>query len=197
MRHLALLLLTVVSASSFDLAAQNSEPIRLCVALLENHSHAAVSPEWQQKELIRALERTNSKKEVKKGTAARIAAVGIDSPGDPHAEDQKKACDFVLNTDLVDVQPVGAGRVGTTVPGATGTGVTLGKVDEPPDMRRLLHDATVNYRTTRIGDPRLWSSGIVTEKDSVSEDALVSRLMSQIASRVANDLRNPHPSAPE
>ena len=110
---------------------------------------------------------------------------------------QKEVCDFVLNTQLVDVQPVGTGRVGTSVPGAIGTGVTLGRVDEPPDMRRLLHDATVNYQIMRVGDPHSWSSGIVTEKDTVTEDALVSRLMNQIASRAANDLRNPHPSTPE
>ena len=34
----------------------------------------------------------------------------------------------------------------------------------------------------------------MTGKDTVTEDALVSRLMDQIASRAANDLRNPHPS---
>lgn len=197
MRHLSLLLLAVVFSSPFALAAQNSEPIRLCVAVLENRSHSAVSPEWQQKELIRALERTNTKKEVKKGAAARITAIAIDSTTGPDASVQKEVCDFVLNTQLVDVQPVGTGRVGTSVPGAIGTGVTLGKVDEPPDMRRLLHDATVNYRIMRVGDPHSWSSGIVTEKDTVTEDALVSRLMNQIASRAANDLRNPHPSTPE
>jgi hypothetical protein len=83
------------------------------------------------------------------------------------------------------------------VPGAVGTGVTIGRVDEPPDMRRLLHDATVNYRIMRSGDPHSWSSGIVTEKDTVTEDALVSRLMVQIASRTAHELRKPHPSTPE
>jgi hypothetical protein len=197
MRHLSLLLLAVVFSSPFAFAAQNSEPIRLCVAVLENRSHSAVSPEWQQKELIRALERTNTKKEVKKGAAARITAIAIDSTTGPDARVQKEVCDFVLITQLVDVQPVGTGRVGTSVPGAIGTGVTLGKVDEPPDMRRLLHDATVNYRIMRVGDPHSWSSGIVTEKDTVTEDALVSRLMNQIASRAANDLRNPHPSTPE
>ncbi len=48
-----------------------------------NRSHSAVTPEWQQKELIRALERTNAKKEVKKGAAARITAIAIDSTTDP------------------------------------------------------------------------------------------------------------------
>ena len=197
MRHLSLLL-AVVFSSPLALTAQNPEPIRLCVTVLMNRSHSAVTPEWQQKELIRALERTNAKKEVKKGAEARITAIAIDSTTGPDATVQKEGCNFVLNTELVDVHPVDTGRVGTTsVPGAVGTGVTVGKVDEPPDMRRLLHDATVNFRIMRVGDPHSWSSGIVTQRDTVTEDALVSRLMNQIASRAANDLRDPHPSTPE
>jgi len=42
-----------------------------------------------------------------------------------------------------------------------------------------------------------WASGIVTDKDPVTEDALVSRLMDQIATRAASELRKPHPSTPE
>jgi hypothetical protein len=196
MRHL---LLAVVLLSSLALAAQNNEPIRLCVAVLENRSHQAVSPEWQQKQLIRALERTNKKKEVTKGTAARIAVVALESTSGPDPKVQKGGCGYVLYTQLVDVQSVGTARVGTMPPGAIGTGVTIGRVDEPPDMRRLLHDATVNYRIVRGGggDPESWASGIVTEKDTVTEDALVSRLMDQIANRAASELRDPHPSMPE
>jgi hypothetical protein len=197
MRRVCLLLLAVIFVFPSTLAAQNPEPIRLCAAVLENRSHSSVSPEWQQKQLIRALERTNKQKEVKQGAAPRIMALPLDSVSDPDATAQKQGCGFILYTELVDVQPVGASRVGTTLPGAIGTGVTLGKVDEPPDMRRQLHDATVNYRIMRGGDPHSWASGIVTEKDTVTEDALVSRLMDQIANRAANDLRNPHPSTPE
>jgi len=195
MPRLLILLLAVVP-SPFIFAAQNSEPIRVCVAVLENRSHSSVNPEWQQKELIRALESTNKQKEVRKGATARITAIPLDA-GDTHAKAQKVDCGFVLYTELVDVQPVGNGRIGTTLPGAVGTGVTLGKVDEPPDMRREIHDATVNYRIMRGGYPQSWASGIVTQRDTVTEDALVSRLMNQIASRAANDLRNPHPSMSE
>ncbi|HET8667851.1 MAG TPA: hypothetical protein VFM10_07715, partial [Terriglobales bacterium] len=99
--------------------------------------------------------------------------------------------------ELVEVQQAGTVRVGTTPPGAIGTGVTVGRVDEPADMRRLMHDATVNYRIVRAGEPGSWASGIVSEKDSVSEDALVSRLMDQIANRAASQLRKPHPSTPK
>jgi len=197
MLRLLLLLLAVVFSSPFIFAAQNPEPIRVCVAVLENRSHSSVSPEWQQKELIRGLESTNKQKEVKKGAVARITPVALDSNGDPEAEEQKEGCGFVLYTELVDAQPVGTGRIGTNMPGAVGTGVTIGKVDEPPDMRREIHDATVNYRIVRNGDPHSWASGIVTEKDTITEDALVSRLMHQIASRAANELRSPHPSMSE
>jgi hypothetical protein len=48
----------------------------------------------------------------------------------------------------------------------------------------------VNYRIGRGGDPESWASGIVTEKDTVTEDALISRLIDQIASRAASELRN-------
>jgi len=197
MRHLLLLLLAVVLSFPFALAAQDTEPIRLCVAVLENRSHQAVSPEWQQKELIRALERTNKKKEVTKGTAARITVVALESTSGPDPKVQKEGCSFVLHTELVDVQPIGTARVGTTPPGAMGTGMTIGKIDEPPEMRRELHDATVNYRIVRGGDPEAWASGIVAAKNTVTEDALVSRLMDQIASRAASELRKTRPSTPE
>jgi hypothetical protein len=197
MRQLLRCVLAVVLSFPFALAAQNPEPIRLCVAALENRSHSPVSAEWQQKELIRALERTNKHKEVKKGTAARITAVALESTSGPDAKMQKEGCGFVLYTELVDVQSVGTPRVGTNPPGAIGTSVTVGKVYEPPDMRRLLHDATVNYRIVRSGDPESWASGIVTAEDTVTEDALVSRLMDQIASRAGSQLRKPHPNTPE
>ena len=45
--------------------------------------------------------------------------------------------------------------------------------------------------------PESWASGIVSEEDTVTEEALVSRLMDRVANRAAGELRNPHPSAPE
>ena len=106
MRYRLLLLPAFVFSSSFALAAQNPDPIRLCVAVLENRSHAAVTTEWQQKELIRALERTNTKKEVKKGTAARITPVALDSTSDPDPKVQKEGCGFVLYRNPVPIVAV-------------------------------------------------------------------------------------------
>lgn len=195
MRQFSLFLLAIVFTYPFPLIAQNSEPIRVCVAMLENRSHSAVTPDWQQKELVRALDRTNKNKDVKKGSEARIMPVALDSTNDLDTAMQRHDCGYVLYTQLVDVHSDGTGRM--TQPGAAGTGVTIGKVDEPPDMRRLLHDATVNYRIMQRGSLHSLSSGIVTEKDTITEDALVSRLMDQIATRAAHELRNPQPSIPE
>ena len=195
MRLLSLLLLAAFLSYPSVLTAQNSESIRVCVTMLENRSHSAVTPDWQQKELIRALERTNKNKEVKKGAAARITPVAVEPTSDLDSTVQKQDCGYVLYTQLVDVHGVRNGRMGQ--PGAVGTGVTIGKVDEPPDMRRLLNDATVTYQIMQRGSLHSWSSGIVTEKDTVTEDALVARLMDQIASRAAHDLRNPHPGLSE
>ena len=196
MRYLLLLPLAVFSFP-FVHAAQNPEAIRLCVAVLENRSRQVVSPEWQQKELIRALEKTNKNKEVKKRAAARITTVALESTSGPDAKVRKEGCGFVLYTELVDVRSAGTAQVGTNPPGAIDTSVTVGKVYEPPDVRRLFHDATVNYRIMRGGDPKSWASGIVTGKDTITEDALVSQLMDQIASRAASELRKPRPSTPE
>jgi hypothetical protein len=82
--------------------------------------------------LIRALERTNKKKEVTKGTAARITVVALEPTSGPDPKVQKDGCGFVLHTELVDLQPIGTARVGTAPPGAMGTGVTIGKIDELP-----------------------------------------------------------------
>lgn len=195
MRRLSLLLLTAIFLYPFILTAQNSQSIRVCVTMLENRSHSAVTPDWQQKELVRALERTNKNKEVKKGSSSRIVPIAVDPSGDLDTAVRNEDCSYILQTQLVDVHAVGNGRM--TQPGAAGTGVTIGKVDEPPDMRRLLNDATVNYQIMQRGSLRSLSSGIVTEKDTVMEEAIVSRLMDQIASRAAHELRSPHPDIPE
>ena len=195
MRHMSPLLLAAILSYPFVLTAQNSQPIRVCVTMLENRSHSAVTPDWQQTELIRALERTNKNKDVKKGSSSRIMPIAVDPSGDLDTAVRNEDCGYILQTQLVDVHAVGNGRM--TQPGAVGTGVTIGKVDEPADMRRLLNDATVNYQIMQRGSLRSLSSGIVTEKDTVTEEAIVSRLMDQIASRTAHELRNPHPGIPE
>ena len=148
------------------------EPIRLCVAIPQSSSWQIVKPAWQQKELTRALKRSNKNEEVQKGATARIQPVVLRSTSTAELDMQVKNCGFILYTSLAKMQ---LGKPQTGLP--------------PP---RVWHDATVNYRIMRADNPKWCVSGIVSARDTVSEQTLVSRLMEQIASGVATEVRALH-----
>jgi hypothetical protein len=165
------------------------EPIRLCVSMLKNTSLHTVDPRWQRTQLVKAFERTNNDKDVKKGKAAMIDTVPLDSTDEADPEVRENNCEFVLHTNLTDVVPTDASRVSVPPPSAVEIGrIGIGDPRDPRDT----NDVTVTYRIVRNGNPKNWSSGIVSAKDSQQEEALVSQLMDQIAKRVASELRQPH-----
>jgi hypothetical protein len=87
-------------------------------------------------------------------------------------------------TPSVSLPPPGAVQVGTG----------------PGDPRAYPEDyntATVNYDLLRAGDPKPWSTGMVSAQDRLAEDVLISQLMDQVAHRVVSDIHKPHASAPE
>jgi hypothetical protein len=193
MRRLWPLLLSVLFIS-IGYAEDRPEPIRVCVSTLENSSRDIVNPTWQRNELIKALERTNKSKEVKKGKAARIEAVGLESTSGPDSDVREKNCRFVLYTNLTEVLRAGVPQVSLPPPGAVEVGTRIGDPRAyPPDY----HSATVEYRIMRGGNPEAWASGLVSAQEQLPEDTLVSQLMDQIAGRVASELRKPHPTAPQ
>ena len=49
----------------------------------------------------------------------------------------------------------------------------------------------------RAGNLETWASGLVTGNGQLSEDTLVSQLMDQVANRVADEFRKPHPQGPQ
>ena len=53
-------------------AQDKPAPVRICVAMLENTSRHIVNPTWERDQLVRALERTNKSKEVKKGRRQKL-----------------------------------------------------------------------------------------------------------------------------
>ncbi|HXW93725.1 MAG TPA: hypothetical protein VEK33_24455 [Terriglobales bacterium] len=184
-----LLLLVFISVSN---AQKGPEQIRLCVATLENSSLDNVSPAWQREELIKAFQRINKSKDVKKGKAASIDAVALESTKGPDPAVRQNDCRFVLYTNLTRVQR--PGEISVPPAGAVGAGVRLGDAQAyPPDYR----SATIEYRITEAGDPHPWTSGVVTAQEPQQEETLVSELMDQIASRVASELKKPHPAPPQ
>ncbi len=175
-------------------AQEKPAPVRVCVATLQNSSRHIVNPGWERDQLVRALERTNKSKDVKKGKAPKIETVALDSSGEPDTTVEEKNCGFVLYTDLTEVLQAGRPAISVPPPGAVGVSGNAGDPRAyPPDLR----SATVNYRLMRAGDPEAWDSGLVSAEDRLTEDVLVSQLMDQVANRVASAVRKPHNRTPE
>ena len=107
MRRLVPLLLSLLFIPVLH-AENAAQPVRLCVAMLQNSSREIVSPAWQQKELVKAFERINKSKEVKKGKAARVEPVALESTTSPDLNIREKNCEFVLRTNLTEVLHTGA-----------------------------------------------------------------------------------------
>src|SRR5215472_2798341 len=76
--HYSALHITVFLVSMGQ-AQGRPEPVRLCVATLENSSRQFVSPTWQRNMLIKAFERINKSKDVKKGKVPKIETLALDS----------------------------------------------------------------------------------------------------------------------
>ena len=155
MRPRSALLLSILFTSIAH-AADRPEPIRLCVAVLENSSRHVVNPAWQRNQLVKALERNNKNKEVKQGKAARIEAVALESTSGPDPDVREKNCRFALFTNLTEVMRAGAPQVSLPPAGAVEVGTGPGDPRAyPPDY----NTATVEYRLTRTGNPEPWASG--------------------------------------
>lgn len=175
-------------------AQEKPAPVRICVGTLENTSRNIVNPAWERDQLVKALERSNKSKEVKKGKAPKIETVTLESSGEADTTVREKNCDFVLYTNLAEVFQADRSTVSVPPPGAIQVGTGMGDPRAyPPDY----HSATVNYRLMRPGNLKPWTEGMVTADNALPEDTLVSQLMDQIANRVVAEIRKPHDSAPE
>ena len=193
MRHILSLILLAFLLPTLH-AQEKPAPVRVCVATLENSSRQIVNPAWEREQLIRALERTNKSKEVKKGKAPKIETVALESSGEPDTTVREKHCEYVLYTNLAEVLQAGQPSLSVPPPGAVQVGTTMGDPRAYPDD---YNSATVTYDLKRPGNLKPWASGMVTAQDRLAEDILVSQLMDQIASRVVGEIRKPHESAPE
>jgi len=193
MRYLSALLVSILFISVVH-AQDKQEPIRVCVSMLKNTSPEFVDPAWQRNELVKAFERINKSKDVKKGKAAAIEAVPLESTDEPDTDVRDKECRFVLHTNLTRVVRLGEPKISIPQPSAVEVGTGPGDPRAyPPDYR----SATVEYRLIRAGNPETWASGLVSGDGQLSEDTLVSQLMDQVANRVAGEFRKPHPQAPQ
>lgn len=193
MRYFCAFLVSILLISMLH-AQDRPDPIRVCVSMLKNSSREYVNPAWQRNELITAFERINKSKDVKKGKAAPIQAIPLESTDEPDTDVRDKKCGFVLHTNLIEVLEAGDHRIGVPPPGAIDVGTNEGNSRARPEDYRT---ATVEYRITRAGNPETWASSLVTDEGQLPEQTLVSQLMDQVANRVAAEFRKPHPPAPQ
>lgn len=184
-RILSLVLLTVLVPIIH--AQEKPAPVRICVGLLENTSRNIVNSAWEREQLVRALERTNKSKEVKKGKAPKIETVALESSGEADTAVREKNCDFVLYTNLTEVFQADRPAVSVPAPGAIQVGTGMG---DPRAYPEDYHSATVNYRLMRPGNLKPWAEGMVSADNALPEDTLVSQLMDQIANRIAGEIRS-------
>jgi hypothetical protein len=188
-----LALLPFVVCSSIAYSQSSTEPIRVCVAALENDSAHLVSTTWEQDQLVRALERLNKSKDVTKGKIARIDPIALKSTSGADSDVRNKDCRFVLYTKLTEVQHPNE----VALPRPSAAEVARVDVGDPRAYPPDYNNATLTYRVMRDGRQEDWTSGILSESGAEDDQMLVSQLMDQVARRVAKELREPHPSSPE
>jgi hypothetical protein len=188
-----LLLLLAMLGSSIAQAQKRPDAIRVCVATLKNSTPEIVDATLQRNELVKAFERINKSKDVKNGKAASIEAIPLELREGAGPEVRDKDCQFVLYTELTEVQRVGAPEIIIPRPSA----VEVGGVSDSRAVPADYHSGTVTYRMVRSGDIADWTSGLVSAHAQMPEQTLVLQLMDQVANRAAKELRTPHPGAPQ
>jgi len=193
MRYVYASLVSILLISMIH-AQDRHEPIRVCVSMLKNSSREYVNPAWQRNQLIKAFERINKSKEVKKGKAAPIQAIPLDSTEEPDTDVRNNRCEFVLRTNLIEVMRMGDHKLSVPQPGAIQVGTSVGDPRAVPEDYRT---ATVEYRIMRAGNPETWASSQISDEGQISEETLVSQIMNQVANRVAAEFREPHSPAPQ
>jgi hypothetical protein len=192
MRRLSGLLLSILFTSVLQ-AQKRPDVSRVCVATLNNSTPQIVNATWQRNVLVKAFERINKGKDVKKGKAAPVEAIPLELREGSGPEIRDKDCQFVLYTNLTEVLRAGTPEIIIPPPSA----VEVGGVSDPRAIPADYHSATITYRMVRAGETANWTSGLVSAHAQLPEDTLVSQLMDQVASRVASELRTPHPAAPQ
>src|SRR5215472_4243413 len=97
MQYLCAFLVSILLNSVVH-AQDKREPIRVCVSMLKNSSREIVNPTWQRNELIKAFERVNKSKDVKKGKVVAIQVIPLESTDEPLMCATKSARSFSILT---------------------------------------------------------------------------------------------------
>jgi hypothetical protein len=175
--------------------AQENRIVRVGVAMMRGQA-GHISGHWGQDRLVAAL---NQQKPDKK---QHIKLQGVplegDGPEEVENEAKKQNCDYVIYTTLADLQASTDSvtqpqqRPGTVQPYPGGG---LGLPPNNPNNGRTMnaqYRAIVDYRLYRSADQTAVANASVSNQGS-PEEAVVSQLMNQVASRVFAEIKKAPP----
>jgi len=174
---------------------QENRVVRVGVAMMQTQASRSMSGHWGQDRLVAAL---NQQKPDKK-QHIKLQGVALEGAGPEELENEakKQNCDYVVYTNLVELestnnsmtQPQQQQPPGTVQPYPGGT---LGMPPNVPNNTRNMNNqyrATVDYRLYRSGDTTAIANASVSGQQGGSEEAVVSQLLNQVASRVMGDIK--------
>ncbi len=152
--------------------------VRVGVAMLRS-SAKQISSTAARDRLVKAL----NGRALDKKTGSKVEAIALQSPTEAQAmaESKKKACSFVLYTQLTDL---------VTLPKYDSSSMGAGAELVP------VFNASVEYRVVRVVDGAGWSGGFANAEHPESAQDAVWQALSSIATQAAVDLRSaPHGAA--
>jgi hypothetical protein len=177
--------------------AQENRIVRVGVAMMQSQAGHSMSGAWGQDRLVAAL---NQQKPDKK-QHIKLQGVPLEGTGSEEVanEAKQKNCDYVVYTNLVDLQ---AATDSTMQPRSGGTmqtypGGSLGMPPNNPNNTRTgntQYRATMDYRLYRAGDAAAITSSSLTNQQSGPEENVVAQVLSQVANRVFAEVRKAPPA---
>jgi hypothetical protein len=195
MRRFATLMLSICLA--LPALAQDNRVVRVGVAMMQSQASHSISGNWGQDRLVAAL---NQQKPDKK-QHIKLQGVPLEgtSPEEVANEAKQKNCDYVVYTNLVELQASTDSamqpRAGTM---GTYPGGSLGMPPNNPNNTRTMNTqyrATVDYRLYRTGDAAAISSSSLTNQQSGPEENVVAQALNQVANRVLAEVKKAPPAA--
>jgi hypothetical protein len=182
-------LLLVVLVGRFAYA---QDPIRICVAVMQNEAARSVSGTLERDRLVQAL---NHMKPDKK-THVQVQGVALDAVTTDETNDEaaSKKCAYVVFTTLTELRS--ADDPYQHMPNTIETNPnSQWSTQNNPRAQRMdpEYRVTVEYKLYHTGGPEVSSSPYSTQAATNEIDA-VSQVMDRIASRVADEVKKSAPA---
>jgi hypothetical protein len=178
--------------------AQENRVVRVGVAMMQSQASRSMSGAWGQDRLVAALDQQKpDKKQHIKLQGVPLEGTGSEELGN---EAKQKNCDYVVYTNLVELQAATDSTMQPRSGGTMGTypGGSLGMPPNNPNNTRTANTqyrATVDYRLYRAGESAAISSSPLTSQQSGPEENVVAQVLNQVANRVFAEVKKSPPAA--